>query len=174
MNRQRKVLGIIILASVIVFSASFYQVVSAQALPDWIKNTALWYGEGNISETEFLNAIKYLIENKIIIIEDEEKNSAKAGTANVIIPNGNYDIANSAFYLPLNLEVVVGTTVVWVNDDTVPHAVQSQDHEGNIIGLFNSAPLKTGERFAHTFDDEGVYNYFCTLHPWRVGVITVT
>ena len=174
MNRQRKVLGIIILASVIVFSASFYQVVSAQALPDWIKNTALWYGEGNISEAEFLNAIKYLIENKIIIIEDEEKNSGKAGTANVIIPNGNYDIANSAFYLPLNLEVVVGTTVVWVNDDTVPHAVQSQDHEGNIIGLFNSAPLKTGERFAHTFDNEGVYNYFCTLHPWRVGVITVT
>jgi len=52
-NQQKKVLGIIIIASVIIFSASLYQSVSAQGVPDWIRNTALWYGEGNISETEF-------------------------------------------------------------------------------------------------------------------------
>ena len=175
MKQQKKILGFVILASIIVISTTLYQSVSAQTVPDWIRNTALWYGEGNISETEFLNAIKYLIENKIIIIEsEEEKKPVKSGTSNVIIPNGNYDVANSAFYIPLHLEVKTGTTVVWINDDTVPHTIQSQDAKGNVIGLFNSAPLKTGERFAHTFNEEGVYNYFCTLHPWRIGVVTVT
>ena len=172
MQLRSKVVGIIILASVITISATLSQTAIAQSVPDWVRNTALWYGEGNISESEFLSAIKYLIEIDVIVL-DIEKSTAQSGTAEVIIPQGNYDVANSAFYIPLNLEITTGTTVVWVNDDTVPHTVQSQDEEGKVIGLFNSAPLKTGERFAHTFDEEGVYNYYCTLHPWRVGSVTV-
>jgi len=38
-------------------------------VPSWIKNTALYYGQGNTSDTEFLNAIKFLIENNILIVE---------------------------------------------------------------------------------------------------------
>jgi len=38
------------------------------AIPSWIKNTAGWWAEDKISETEFLRAIEYLIENKIIKI----------------------------------------------------------------------------------------------------------
>ena len=89
--------------------------ISAESVPDWVKNTAKWYGEGAISETEFLNAIKFLIENKFIILETEtvEEKTPKMQTMNIIIPHGNYDIANAGFYIPLNAEVEVGTTVVW-------------------------------------------------------------
>lgn len=153
-------------------SVIFYQDASAESLPQWIKNTALWYGEGSISETEFLNAIKFLIENDLIDLEEDEIVSENL-VASVLIPNGNFDIANTGFYIPLNLEVTPGTTVEWINDDSVPHTIQSQDHKGEIIGLFNSAPLMTGEKFEHTFDESGVYNYYCSLHPWRVGIITV-
>ena len=38
------------------------------AIPAWIKNTAGWWADGNITENEFLQAIEYLIENKIIKI----------------------------------------------------------------------------------------------------------
>ena len=93
--------------------------------------------------------------------------------SSVLIPNGNYDIASTGFYIPLNLEVVPGTVVVWVNDDSVPHTIQSQNEKGEIIGLFNSAPLQTGETFEYTFDESGIYNYYCSFHPWRVGMITV-
>ena len=152
----------------------FYPIASAEGVPPWIKNTALWYGEGSISETEFLNAIKFLIENGLIEIEDDTGDVVSANlTSSVLIPNGNFDIANTGFYIPLNLEVSTGTTVIWVNDDSVPHTIQSQDEKGAIIGLFNSAPLQTGETFEYTFDESGVYNYYCSLHPWRVGIITV-
>ena len=152
----------------------FYPIASAESIPPWIKNTALWYGEGSISETEFLNAIKFLIENGLIEIEDDTGDVVSTNlTSSVLIPNGNFDIANTGFYIPLNLEVTTGTTVIWVNDDSVPHTIQSQDEQGAIIGLFNSAPLMTGETFEHTFDESGVFSYYCSLHPWRVGIVTV-
>ncbi len=152
----------------------FYTSASAESIPPWIKNTALWYGEDRISETEFLNAIKFLLENDLIVIDEETKDILPGElTSSVLIPNGNYDISSTGFYIPLNLEVTPGTTVIWVNDDSVPHTIQSQNERGEIIGLFNSAPLQTGETFEYTFDESGVYNYYCSFHPWRVGVITV-
>ena len=38
-------------------------------IPDWIKNTAGWWSNGEISEREFLAGIEYLINNNIISIE---------------------------------------------------------------------------------------------------------
>lgn len=38
-------------------------------LPDWVKNIFVWYGQGQISEDEILNAIKFLVESDIIKIE---------------------------------------------------------------------------------------------------------
>ena len=39
------------------------------------------------------------------------------------------------FILPLNLEISTNTKVTWVNDDSVPHNIQSQDEFGNVIDL---------------------------------------
>ena len=170
MSNHSKI-ALVAICSILVIGTS--QAISAESVPDWVRNTAKLYGEGQISETEFLNAIKYLIEHNIIVVEIQHDSEPKSKTATVTIPNGNSEMGNAGFYLPLNAEIAARTTVVWINDDVVPHTVQSQDGEGNVIGLFNSDVLETGERFAYTFEDEGVYNYFCTLHPWRVGVITV-
>ena len=173
--QRRQIISIIAVCGVLFLgSMMVYPSASAESLPQWIKNTALWYGEGSISETEFLNAIKFLLENDLIVL-DEEEGVLVAGdlTSSVLIPNGNYDIASTGFYIPLNLEITSGTTVIWVNDDSVPHTIQSLDEQGKIIGLFNSAPLQTGETFEYTFDESGLYNYYCSFHPWRVGIVTV-
>ena len=149
----------------------------AQLIPEWVKNTARWYGEDAITEVEFLNAIKFLIENDILVLEQksepEKVIDPESIRSEVVIPNGNSMESNIGFYRPLNLQVPVGTTVVWINDDVVGHTIQSQDDDGNPTGLFNSNILQTGDRFAHKFEETGVYSYYCTLHPWRVGTITV-
>ena len=152
------------------FSIDF---VNAESVPEWIRNSALWYGQGVTSETEFLNAIKFLIENDVIVLESKDMISSENLNATILIPNGNFDVSSTAFYLPLNLEITTNTTVTWVNQDNVPHTVQSQDEFGNIVGLFNSAPLNTGDKFEFTFEEAGVFNYYCSLHPWRVGLVTV-
>jgi len=39
--------------------------------------------------------------------------------------------------------------------------------------LFNNTPLNTEDRFEFTFEEAGIYNYFYSFHPWRVGVVTI-
>jgi plastocyanin len=164
------VLVIVLSISLVSISVNF---ASAQSVPDWIKNTALWYGEGIVSEAEFLNMIKFLIENEVIVVEVSEP-VPQITNAEIFIPNGNFDVTGAGFYSPLNLEIPVGTTVTWINDDSVPHNIQSIGEEGKVIQLFNSPPLNTGDRFEFTFEELGIYNYFCSFHPWRVGVVTVS
>ena len=171
-HRSMKISIITMVFSILLVSVTANQ-AAAESVPEWVKNNALWYGQGDISETEFLNAIKFLIENGVIVIESAEEVVLEAMEAQVIIPNGNFDVSGSGFYLPLNLEITTNTKVIWVNDDSVPHNIQSQDELGNVIDLFNSPPLNTGDRFEFTFEEAGVYNYYCSFHPWRVGVVTV-
>ena len=40
-------------------------------VPDWIKNTAVWWAENAISQTEFVNAIEFLVKNVIINLNEK-------------------------------------------------------------------------------------------------------
>ena len=44
----------------------------AENVPTWIKNTAGWWATDQISEIEFVNALEYLVTNKIIIIDNTQ------------------------------------------------------------------------------------------------------
>jgi hypothetical protein len=67
-----------ILIAVIVISVTTSLTISLQAsaqnynIPDWIKNNAKWWSEGQIGDSEFVSAIKYLIENDIMTIQQEQ------------------------------------------------------------------------------------------------------
>jgi len=37
-------------------------------IPDWIKNNALWWSNNQISETDFVSGIEYMIQKRIIVI----------------------------------------------------------------------------------------------------------
>ncbi len=39
------------------------------SIPDWIKPVAKWWSQGQIKDTEFVKALHFLIENKIIVFE---------------------------------------------------------------------------------------------------------
>lgn len=63
----------------------------ADSVPSWVKNTAKWYGDGLISESEFLNAIRYLVDNGIMVIRQETSSMPKANlgdTAQDLIEKG--------------------------------------------------------------------------------------
>lgn len=171
-SNSMKISSLTIVFTILLISFTVNEAV-AQSVPEWVKNNALWYGQGDISESEFLNAIKFLIESGIITIESSEEVILETMESQIVIPNGNSDVAGVGFYLPLNLEISTNTKVTWTNDDSVPHNIQSQDELGNVIDLFNSPPLNTGDRFEFTFEEAGVYNYYCSFHPWRVGIVTV-
>lgn len=69
MNKQ--IILIIVSISIILNIGIIQESFSQSIVPEWIKNILKWYSEGKVSEQEFLNAIKFLIENKILVISDK-------------------------------------------------------------------------------------------------------
>ena len=77
-------------------------------------------------------------------------------------------------YIPYEVTVSVGDTVSWSNDDTAAHTVTSGNlADGGPDGAFDSSLFMAGTTFTHTFDDAGEYPYFCIVHPWMQGIVTV-
>ena len=82
--------------------------------------------------------------------------------------------ADDSCYLPGMMTVAPGTTVTWVVEDTAAHTVTSGSPTSGIGGDIDSGLLAPGAEFEHTFDQSGTYEYFCVVHPWMVGAITVS
>ena len=89
-------------------------------------------------------------------------------------------IGENAIMSPINnfsfgstIEVKEGDAVVFSNSDTVPHTVTSGT-PGDPTGEFDSGPFGTGQTYARTFDEAGVYNFFCSIHPAMTGTVVVT
>ena len=64
----------ILLSAILVMITAFPLAVTAQsdAIPSWIKNTAGWWADDQISETEFVNSIEYLIDSGIIQVSSQQ------------------------------------------------------------------------------------------------------
>tara|TARA_B100001750_G_C15473574_1_gene581220 strand:- start:95 stop:1693 length:1599 start_codon:yes stop_codon:yes gene_type:complete len=78
-------------------------------------------------------------------------------------------------FVPSNGIINPGGTVVWKNDDTIPHTTTSGKGPANgPDGFFDSGLMMPGNSFGWTFEDEGIFDYFCMVHPWMIGKITVT
>ena len=54
----------------ILFILVSIQNVSAENVPDWVKNTAGWWSTDAITEKEFVNAIEFLANNGIIQVNN--------------------------------------------------------------------------------------------------------
>jgi plastocyanin len=101
----------------------------------------------------------------------------KATYAVEIVP-GAAQKTNLIHYYPPAIAVPVGTTVGWFNNDPEqPHTVTSGLPGASDSGaLFNSGvmPATAGSFFQYTFDRAGDFAYHCEIHPWRVGIVSVS
>ena len=79
---------------------------------------------------------------------------------------------NDECYIPSKMTVKPGETVYWKNQDAAFHSVTSGFYD-DPDGLFDSELLDPEDIFSYKFTEEGIYDYYCTLHPWMKGVILV-
>jgi len=79
---------------------------------------------------------------------------------------------NDECYIPSKITIKSGETVYWKNQDAAFHSVTSGFY-GDPDGLFDSELLDPEDIFSYKFTEEGIYDYYCTLHPWMKGIILV-
>lgn len=108
--------------------------------------------------------------------EEEETAEALPMSADVSIPEGSSTPgceADNVCYTPAEVTVGTGGTVTWTNDDTAAHTVTSGTPTDGPDGVFDSSIVMSGATFEHTFEEAGEYDYFCIVHPWMAGKVTV-
>ena len=114
---------------------------------------------------------------KLSTSESSEKMPTLPKSAEILVPEGSgipgCDEANECF-LPHEVSIAIGGTVVWNNEDTAAHTVTSGSPSEGPDGLFDSSILMAGNTFSHTFDEPGNYDYFCIVHPWMTGKVQVS
>lgn len=71
-------------------------------------------------------------------------------------------------YHPRDVSVPSGATVTWINYDSQPHTATEIDSEA-----WDTEVLSQDEFKAITFATPGEYGYYCTLHPYMRGHLTV-
>jgi len=76
-------------------------------------------------------------------------------------------------YIPYEIKIVNGSKVTWSNEDYVAHTITSGSSKEGPDEIFNSGLFTSGRTFSHVFEKEGTFDYFCMIHPWMKGIITV-
>jgi plastocyanin len=75
-------------------------------------------------------------------------------------------IHNFAF-VPARLVVSKGTQIIWTNTDQDPHTVMSSKR------VWSSDALDTTDQFKRVFKASGSFPYYCSIHPFMHGTVTV-
>ena len=71
-------------------------------------------------------------------------------------------------YSPNPVEIAVGDTVTWTNQDEVPHTATGEDRD-----VLQSGTISPGASFSQVFSEAGEFGYFCEFHPNMTGTIVV-
>jgi nitrite reductase (NO-forming) len=113
--------------------------------------------------------------DKTLATNITESSAANSNSNQISIVAGSSSPDSKVFYDPPNAEVQVGAEVTWTNNEAnMPHTVTSGNAGEGPTGVFDSGIMMgDGSSYKHTFDKEGEYEYYCTLHPWMVAKITV-
>jgi plastocyanin len=70
-------------------------------------------------------------------------------------------------FVPETLTVKRGDTVVWVNNDLVPHTATSEKT------AFDSKMIAAGDSWTFVASKAGEFPYSCTFHPTMKGTLAV-
>ena len=119
------------------------------------------------------------LEEEVMMEEEEEvmmEETAGPTTVHVEIPTGTSypgcEETNSC-YSPADVTINAGDTVHWMNVDSSAHTVTGGSPADGPSGVFDSSLVMADAVYAFTFEEIGSYDYFCMIHPWMIGSVTV-
>ncbi len=88
----------------------------------------------------------------------DRKHNRKGGRKATAASSIKVKIADFKYH-PNPVNVGVGDTVTWTNEDSEPHTATANN------ASFDTGTLDQGESGSHTFNKAGTFKYTCTIHP---------
>ncbi len=121
-----KKLLIIAVVTIAISSLIFASILAEeQLIPSWIKNTAKFWVEGKVTDREFLNAIQFLIDNKILIVNEQT------------MQQSNLSCLGNALCLSASVERIVDGDTIYIKGHKVRLSLTNTP-ERDEVGFFEA------------------------------------
>ena len=85
---------------------------------------------------------------------------------------GCQDTEEGCYNYPV-LTVDPGTEITFRNTDNTAHTLTAGTTADGPSGAFDSGIVLAGGSYVFTLDNEGIYDHYCAVHPWKIGQIIV-
>ena len=121
----------------------------------------------------FVSPDTYMIPQAIVVPEEPQEIEVEIiGELFTVEVLPESSISGNPGYDPEDITVVQGDGIEWFNNDTLAHTVTSFEDFGETFdsGLFDAGGTYT---LVTTEMDPITYDYFCSVHPWMRGTITI-
>ena len=76
-------------------------------------------------------------------------------------------------YEPFQVNISVGDTVTWINQDNHTHTATAGTSNYGPVGIFDSGPVLPGHLYTQFFGTVGKYQYFDRTDMWPSGIVIV-
>jgi plastocyanin len=94
--------------------------------------------------------------------------SSSGDTSSSAAPAGGGAVGIADFkFTPATVNVPVGGSVVWTNNDT-------QQHTATSSGNFDAGAIQPGKSATVDFPTAGSFTYICSFHPFMTGTVVVS
>lgn len=99
-----------------------------------------------------------------VVIEGNNRDQIERDQNNTK-PGFHRDFSNEATFMPNNIEITLGDSVIWTNKDGIEHTITFQD------GFDEKLPI--GGIAQRKFSEIGFYHYYSRYQPQVKGIVIV-
>ena len=98
-------------------------------------------------------------------------------TCQLITLEGEIELSiNNARFEQPEIQVKKGTTITWINKDNSDPLYPEHTVVIDVLNVKSPEILFAGgskEKWSHTFNETGEFEYYCSIHPFMIGKIIV-
>ncbi len=147
------------------------KIIQSNSTKDGLNNNIFFlnnvYAENNLLKESFS-----IPTTSFALTSNTSTTNQKQSHFTVQIPFGAGKPANLfEYYIPSSVHIKKGDSITWINNDAVSHTVTAARFNSGLIWPQESTEGKSD--FTHTFDQSGIFSYFCQIHPYMSGTVYV-
>lgn len=169
-NIAQVTIVIVYLASMLLFPFDPAQADSKTNLvPQWVKHNALWWSQGEISDNDFTNGMRWLVENRIIPVEDlievTDSSTVPDSVKKIAYSWSLGNLPDSEFIR--GIEYLIKNGVIDLDDNFVSKITQERLDQISVRNETKKSVIIIPVFTASAYSEHEFYSYYegkCDLH----------
>lgn len=132
------------------------------SLPRWIKHNALWWSKGEISDNDFINGMQWLVENRILpveeLVEETEGQATSDSVKKIAYFWGQNNLPDSAFLG--GIQYLIKNGIMEINDSVAYKITKERLNQVSVWNDTRKSVVIIPVFTASAYSEHGFYSYY--------------